>query len=211
MPQTTDARRRRDLSTAEIARVAARLMREEGADAVTMRRVASECGVTAMALYHHVGNKEGLEALVVDGVVEEVVADFEPGPDWRSSMVDFTTSFRAALLGNPGAAAVFLRRPILSENFTRTTEILFEILQQGDVSGPELPQTVDAVVLLTMGTIANDLSRPAQVRTQLLEQLPREQTPLLAEHIAGYAQRDGEQRFQLALSWLMDGIERRAS
>lgn len=202
-------RRRRDLSSREIAEVASRIMRDEGEAALTMRRVASECGVTPMALYHHVDNKEGLLTLVVDDIIGEVVARYEPGPDWRASMTAFTTMFRGALLSNPGAAAVFLRRPILSENLTRTTEILFAILQDGGVEGPSLAESADAIVLLMMGSVANDLSRPADVRRHLLDQLPATETPLLVQHIGVYSERDPERRFKTALGWLLDGIEGR--
>jgi TetR/AcrR family tetracycline transcriptional repressor len=203
-------RTRRDLTTEEIAAVAARLMREEGTDGVTMRRVASECGVTAMALYHHVENKEELLTLVVDRVIGDMLADFEPRPDWRGSMSEFATTFRAALLANPGAATVFLRRPILSENLTRTTETLFEILKSGGFRGPAMAEATDAIVLLTTGSISNDLTRPAHVRQQLIGHVPAADTPLLVEHIGAYSNRDGEERFRLALGWLLDGIERGA-
>jgi hypothetical protein len=40
------------------------------------------------------------------------------------------------------------------------------------------------------------------------ERVPASETPLLVEHISAYSERDGEQRFELALGWLLDGIER---
>ena len=105
---------------------------------------------------------------------------------------------------------VFLRRPILSEDLTRTTEILFAILAAGGTSGPAMAEAADAIVLLIMGSVANDLSRPPQVRRQLLAQVPPDETPLLVEHIGAYSERDGGQRFRLALAWLLDGIEQRS-
>ena len=44
----------------------------DGLAAVTMRTVSSLLGVTPMALYHHVGDKEALVALVSDAVVARV-------------------------------------------------------------------------------------------------------------------------------------------
>lgn len=211
MSTAATTRKRRDLSTSEIAAVAARLMQQAGEDAVTMRRVASECGVTAMALYNHVDNKEELLTLVVDNVIGEALSAYAQGPDWRSSMTEFALLFRRTLLENPGAATVFLRRPILSGNLTRTTELLFGILQDGGVSGADVAESADAIVLLTMGSIVNDLTRPARIRDQLADHLPAEETPLLVEHIGVYSQRDGEQRFRLALGWLLDGMEQSRS
>ena len=58
-----------------------------------------------------------------------------------------------------------------------------------------------------MGSIANDLTRTPRVRDELVKQLPREATPLMAANIESYSQRDPEQRFRRALSWLIDGME----
>ena len=51
----------RGKSTAEkIVAAASRLLDREGADAVTMRRVAKAVGITPMALYRHFADREGL-------------------------------------------------------------------------------------------------------------------------------------------------------
>ena len=52
----------------EILRTAAAIHREEGLDALSLRRVAEAVGVTPMALYHHFDNKDALlDALVAQG------------------------------------------------------------------------------------------------------------------------------------------------
>lgn len=65
------------LSEERIVSVARHLMETLGLESVTMRRVAAELGVTAMALYHHVADKQALVALVADQVIDLVP---EPGP-----------------------------------------------------------------------------------------------------------------------------------
>jgi AcrR family transcriptional regulator len=60
-------------STAErIAGAAARLVQREGADAVTMRRVAKAVGITPMALYRHFADRDGLLNSVADAGFEEL-------------------------------------------------------------------------------------------------------------------------------------------
>ncbi len=55
----------------KIARAARRLLDKEGAEGVTMRRVASAVGITPMALYRHYPNRDGLlNALADSGFVE---------------------------------------------------------------------------------------------------------------------------------------------
>ena len=58
-------------TTTRIATEARKLLDAEGVDAVTMRRVASAVGITAMAVYRHYPDRDGLlNALADDGFTE---------------------------------------------------------------------------------------------------------------------------------------------
>ncbi|QTH25001.1 TetR family transcriptional regulator (plasmid) [Rhizorhabdus wittichii] len=70
------------LSEERIVSVARHLMETIGLEQVTMRRVAAELDVTAMALYHHVSDKQALIALVADGVMNVVPEQDYDGTPW---------------------------------------------------------------------------------------------------------------------------------
>ncbi|MEV0167029.1 TetR/AcrR family transcriptional regulator [Nonomuraea fuscirosea] len=53
-------------TAARIVAVAERILRDEGADAVSMRRVGQAVGVTAMAIYRHYPSREALLRAVAD-------------------------------------------------------------------------------------------------------------------------------------------------
>ena len=53
---------------------AAKLVHREGAEAVTMRRVAKSVGITPMALYRHYADRDGLLNTLADAGFEELVA-----------------------------------------------------------------------------------------------------------------------------------------
>jgi AcrR family transcriptional regulator len=57
-----------------IANTARRLLDRGGAEAVTMRRVASAVGITAMAVYRHYPDRDGLLKAVTDKGFEELAA-----------------------------------------------------------------------------------------------------------------------------------------
>jgi AcrR family transcriptional regulator len=62
-------------STAEkIAAAAGKLLDREGAEAVTMRRVARAVGITPMALYRHFADREGLLNALADAGFAELAA-----------------------------------------------------------------------------------------------------------------------------------------
>jgi AcrR family transcriptional regulator len=63
------------ISTSQKIAIAARqLLDEEGAEAVTMRRVASAVGITAMAVYRHYPDRAGLLNALSDAGFEDLTA-----------------------------------------------------------------------------------------------------------------------------------------
>jgi AcrR family transcriptional regulator len=69
-------------STKEQVAEATRVILEaEGAEAVSMRRVAAAVGVTPMALYRHYRNREALLGEICDAAFEEVAGTWQQRPD----------------------------------------------------------------------------------------------------------------------------------
>ncbi|MEU9122336.1 TetR/AcrR family transcriptional regulator C-terminal domain-containing protein [Streptomyces sp. NPDC048506] len=74
------------LSRDRVVRAAVKVADAEGLRALSMRRVAAEFGVSSMALYRHVANKDELVLLMADAVFEEIELP-EPAPEgWRDRM-----------------------------------------------------------------------------------------------------------------------------
>jgi AcrR family transcriptional regulator len=61
-------------TTERIAAAARRLLDREGAEAVTMRRVAKAVGITPMALYRHFADRDGLLNALADAGFREMEA-----------------------------------------------------------------------------------------------------------------------------------------
>src|SRR3954449_4981099 len=71
---------RADLSRDVIVERALTVMDADGPDAVTIRRIAHELGVTPMALYWHVANKDELLAAMGDALLAGVTLPPPTGP-----------------------------------------------------------------------------------------------------------------------------------
>lgn len=190
----------------EVVDRAIEIAQAEGEKGLTMRRVAEACDVTPMALYHYVENKEALLTAIVDSVVADAIGELGTGEDWRADLVAFLSRFRRGLIDHPTAAQVFLRRPVLSEALARCTELMFQAFERAGLEGPAIAEATDAVVLLSMGSIANDLTRPPEIRRALTEHLAPEDAQRLRSEIDTYSVRDTEARFRSALDWLLDGL-----
>jgi AcrR family transcriptional regulator len=87
----------------DIAATAVRIADEEGLEAVSMRRLASELGAGTMTLYHYVQTKDELLTLVNDAVMGEVLVPPDtPLPrDWRAAVTLIAERTRACLQRHP--------------------------------------------------------------------------------------------------------------
>ena len=70
------------LDASAIVDAALKIADEQGLGAVSMRRVASQLGVTPMALYYYVENKDQLIDLMADQSLQQLEAIDQDGP-WQ--------------------------------------------------------------------------------------------------------------------------------
>lgn len=111
MISTVDSTRRSGLTRDDIVTAALDLIRREGIEAVTMRRLADEIGVTPMALYHHIPNKKQLLDLAVNRVGIDVHIAHD-GRCWVDQVRDYAHSWREELHRYPGVAGYLLRQDV---------------------------------------------------------------------------------------------------
>lgn len=84
----------------------------EGADAVSMRRLAERLGVVPMALYKHVGGKDDLLDGMVDTVLGEVLASDAVDGDWQAAVRATVLSARSAVQRHPWARRAIETRTV---------------------------------------------------------------------------------------------------
>jgi AcrR family transcriptional regulator len=89
------------LTLERIVGAAVRIAEVDGLGSVSMGKVASEVGVTAMALYRYVGSKDELLGLMVDAGIGAPPQPPPPGEDWRAELSGWAW----------GEAAAFRRHP----------------------------------------------------------------------------------------------------
>ncbi|WP_067683495.1 TetR/AcrR family transcriptional regulator [Nocardia miyunensis] len=82
---------------------------KDGLEALSLRRLGTELGVTGAALYHHFADKEEILRGVVESVLAREVLPRIPGGTWEEYVLESVLRYRAALLAHPNAAP--LMRP----------------------------------------------------------------------------------------------------
>ncbi len=97
-----------------IANCAVALVDSEGIDAITIRRLAKELAVTAMALYRHFQNKDE----ILNAIVEYLLAQVELPPpsqvSWDEELAIILERFVEVLRVHPNAADLVVSRILLS-------------------------------------------------------------------------------------------------
>lgn len=201
---------RRDLTIEKIVDAALLVLKSSEPKALTMRKVADQCGVSAMAIYHHVDDKETLANLAADRVFQRACETAPHDLAWQTGLLEFICSIRDGMLETPGAGMIFISQAVLGPGTARTTELIFSYLHAGGVRGKAIAEGSNAITMLLIGSIANELTRPPNVREQLSDHLPHGEAPLMNSLMKPYANRNSRERFRIAFGWMLDGIEQRA-
>ena len=213
-----DQDRRPQLTRQRVVAEALTVIAKDGAQTLTMRSLAARLGVVPGALYHHVGNKQQLQDLVLDGVLAEVDFTVDPSLPWTEQLKVLAQRLRQVLERHPGVAAILKTRDPLGPHSLALAEAFLAPLQAAGFPDREAGLAFFLVVDYTVGfavssprtSINEQRVRDTAIRTQLHEffrSLPPERFPALValgEHV-WLDNRD--QRFTAGLDVLVDGLE----
>ncbi|MFJ2033908.1 TetR/AcrR family transcriptional regulator [Streptosporangium sp. NPDC087985] len=110
----------------------------EGLQAVTIRRLAQELGVTPMALYWHFKNKEQLLVGMADHLVEGFVIAEDHARPWQEQLRELVTGLVRVLRHYPCAAAVLDEVDHMTvPNFLRVWDTALGLAKQAGFSYEE--------------------------------------------------------------------------
>ncbi|MEV6975544.1 TetR/AcrR family transcriptional regulator [Kitasatospora sp. NPDC093806] len=136
-------------SPAEIAAAAIAIADAEGVDAVTMRRVAQELGVSPMALYTYVPGKAELLDLMLDTVYAAMPRSAPADRGWRARAAAVADDNRALHRAHPWTVAVATSRPPLGPGLMAKYEYELRALE-----GTGLPDVdLDAALTHLLGFV----------------------------------------------------------
>ena len=106
------SRRAPSLTLDAILEHSVRVVRTQGVAGLTMRTVATSLGVTPMAVYHYVSDKDELMRLVVERVSDSFgVLRFNPDEDWRETLRTYMINIWEHLRRYPGLSSYIINQP----------------------------------------------------------------------------------------------------
>jgi len=188
------------VTRALIASVAADLIRAEGVEALTMRIVAAKLGVSAMALYHHVEDKDEIIRLVGDDMLAGIELPDTDSGDWRELLT--TTAFAAhdALLSMPGMTSVLLTHKLLP-NARRILTFCLRQFERAGLSRAEANVAYAGLHQLSVGRLLIETGANFAVHPRLSDD---------EEHAMYMKALHGKESFEQAMSAQLDHHERSA-
>ncbi|HEY3263406.1 MAG TPA: TetR family transcriptional regulator [Pseudonocardiaceae bacterium] len=194
----------------------------EGLDAVTIRRLAERLGVTPMALYWHVKNKDELLSAMADALLTEVTPEREPGQPWHVQLRAMVTALLRVMRVHPCAPALLATADkAQAASFTRATDTALDLLGKAGFTPQEGYLIASQVLHDMIGLVDRqpicapgpDDRQAAELRRQhrlAMLALPIAEYPRLVEY-AGCSDMDPEAYFEFGVDLLMAGLEAMAA
>ncbi|MEV4643086.1 TetR/AcrR family transcriptional regulator [Actinoplanes sp. NPDC049548] len=203
------------LSREGIVTVALRILREEGLERVTMRRLAQELDTGPASLYVYVSNMAELHGALLDELLAEL--DLTPSGDagaWRDELVGLLTAYTKVLFRHPSLARSLLVLRPTGRHYLRLVEAVLALLRTGGVTVRQAAWGVDILLQHATASAAEhgtrDESATADAENEALERAlhgaPADEHPHIAWASGELFTGTGEERLRWGFLTLIDGL-----
>jgi TetR/AcrR family transcriptional regulator, tetracycline repressor protein len=217
-----DEGERTRLTRATVVDRALRLADADGLEALTIRKLAAELGVTPMALYWHFRSKDELLEGLAERVWSEIDVAVDRSAPWPAQLRGLLESLLRVLRAHPAAPQLLMQGEKQSEAALNATEVTLEVLRGAGFD----PQDASAIARSALWTglmlvmsepgvewLTADERTEAQRKKQVaLASLPPARYPRLVEcAIPMTACNDPELHYEFGVSMFMAGVEAMAA
>ncbi|TDD81850.1 TetR/AcrR family transcriptional regulator [Actinomadura darangshiensis] len=205
------------LDRARIARAALDLLRTDGADAFSMRRLAAALQIKSPSLYWHVRSKDELFDLLVDDVLGTVpLPDGDDGP-WDERLRDLGLALRRVLLAHPDVARLMPGRTPFGPNGLALAERVIGVLRRAGFDDRLAGYGYLLLMFYVVGFAAQETAfgkgpdNPERLTeiSRFLGGLPADRYPNVVAAAGTLTGRPGlTDRFELGLTGILNGLDR---
>jgi AcrR family transcriptional regulator len=198
-----------------IIEVALRLLRAEGLDRVTMRRLARELDTGPASLYVYVDNMADLHGAVLDRLLAGIdLRPAAPAGGWRARLGGLLIAYTELLFAYPSLARSVLTLRPSGPNYLRLVDSVLALLRTGGVSAGQAAWGMNLLLQLAVAAAAEHGTRRASAAATPAEQAAappwREASagehPAIAWASAELFTGTGQERLRWAFDTLIAGI-----
>jgi AcrR family transcriptional regulator len=207
------------LSREAIVEAALAITREEGLEAVSMRRIAQALDTGPASLYVYVANRDELHELVFDAAVGTIETEPVDPARWREQLKALGHRMVGMMVEDyPGIAILAMTHIPVGDNALRVTESMLAMLKAGGASDQAAAYAADlfsmyvTAIAYEQGLYATRYSDPehemheVEKITQRFAALDAERYPTMAALAPAMTRGDGNERFELGMDVLINGL-----
>ena len=191
-----------DLTTDEIVEAACEIFLDSGMDAVSMRTVSAQLGVSPEPLYKRIGNKEAL----LDAMAKRLLVDVAPRPrsgeNWQKYAMRWAAALHDRLSTTPDVRLLIGER---REPFVEASRPLVEQMQRAGFASDAAVQACRLLIWATMGFVVVEAGRH---RAATSDQRREQRGALPGSNPSGISTAEARRLFRLNLQFVLDGLAR---
>ena len=135
------------------------ILRDEGLNRVTMRRIATALDTGPASLYVYVRNTADLHAQILDALLATVTELLPADGTWRDRLKQLLTRYTLVLFEYPEIARMTMTTHPSGPNYLALVERVLALLQEGGMADREAAWAVDLLLLYTTADAAEHGTR----------------------------------------------------
>lgn len=221
------------LSIDQIVTTAIDIADADGLDEVSMRKIGTRLGRTAMALYTYIPGKGELIDLMVDRVQAELPRSYDLSLGWRVGLSEFARHTWALYQRHPWLVRISASRSVLGPHETNAFEAALTIVADLGLTGLDVTRMINVLSAFVRGAAQTMVeTREAEsvtgvsendwwtARSAILDEavddwatryptitrIGRDRGFDVADHTTGYLEQKAKDTFEIGLTVLLDGL-----
>jgi AcrR family transcriptional regulator len=225
MPRSTAPRSRRErpakpaLSREAIVDAALAIARDEGVEALSMRRLAQALDTGPASLYVYVADRDELHELLFDAAAGTVETERVDPARWRDQLKALVRRMVKMMAEDfPGMAQLAMARIPTGDNVLRVADSMLALLKAGGASDQAAAYAADLISMYATAiayeqSLYKRLYADPDHEQREVERVARrfaaidpERYPTMAALGPALTRGDGEERFELGLDVIINGL-----
>ena len=172
--------RPRSLQPDRLAAAAVAVIDRAGLAGLTMRSAAQELGMSTMALYRYVADRDELELLVCEWLLRDLDTDPPGDPIWTTNLQTLCDRVRRPLAAHPQAVPLLIANRQRCRTVLRWTETVLGVLTAAGFDDADRVIALRGLVAYLYGALLQESLGPLDgAGTRTMAALPAADFPLL--------------------------------
>lgn len=162
---STQTRKSRRLSREKIVSEAGILIREDGARAFSIRRLAARLSVTPMAVYRHVRDRQDILMQVLAETISENDISAHDDDQWQNWLVETCVRMRKSLAERPEIMSIMSEINVITPSELRSFETVLTHLVSSGLTPKQAARVFHIAVSFTFGSLAFEQFKSRELST----------------------------------------------